>query len=317
MGPTRSVFFIVNPVAGGGLAGRRWPRIQKQAHRLLTPFQSAFTRGPGDATHLARRALLEGADILVCVGGDGTLGEMVTGMMDGTGPLRPDALLGLISLGTGRDFIRTSRIPGEPEGALDVIAAGRSVPLDLGKISYVDRRGEQTSRYFHNVASFGLGGEVDERVSRTTKIFGGFTSFIWATLLSVLRYRKKTIRLRIDDSPEETVAVMNVAVANGQYHGGGMWIAPEASLFDGLFHVTVIGDFSIPEVFRHLPKLYNGKLQQLEKVRILTGKKIEARSDERVLLDVDGEQAGILPVSLEIVPSALRIIIPQNPSLRL
>ena len=246
----------------------------------------------------------------MCVGGDGTLNEVVTGMMDGTGPLRPDALLGLVSLGTGRDFIRTSQIPRDSEGALQVIAAGRSAPLDLGRISYVDHQGRQTSRYFHNVASFGLGGEVDERVSRTTRIFGGFTSFIWATLLSVLRYRKKTIHLRIDDCPEETQAVMNVAIANGRYHGGGMWIAPEASLSDGHFHVTVIGDFSIPEVFRHLPKLYNGKLLQLEKVRTLTGKKIEARSDERVLLDVDGEQPGVLPASLEIVPSALRIIVP-------
>ena len=246
----------------------------------------------------------------MCVGGDGTLNEVVTGMMDGTGPRRPGALLGVISLGTGRDFIRTSQIPRDPERALQVIAAGRSVPLDLGRISYVDHQGRQTSRYFHNVASFGLGGEVDERVSRSTRIFGGFVSFIWATLFSVLRYRKKTIRLRIDDCPEQTQAVMNVAIANGQYHGGGMWIAPEASLSDGIFHVTVIGDFSIPEVFRHLPKLYNGKLLQLEKVRTVTGKRIEARSDERVLLDVDGEQPGVLPASLEIVPSALRILVP-------
>jgi len=310
MSSTRSVFFIVNPCAGGGAAGRQWTRVQKQARDLLGPFQAVLTSGPGDATHLARRALLEGADLLVCVGGDGTLNEVVTGMMDGTGAIRPEASLGLISMGTGRDFIRTSRIPGDPERALEVIAVGRSMPLDLGKISYVDHQGQQASRYFLNVASFGLGGEVDERVGRTTKIFGGFVSFIWATLLSVLSYRKKTIRLRIDGSPEETVAVLNVAVANGQYHGGGMWIAPEASLSDGLFHVTVIGDFSIPEVFRHLPKLYNGRLFELEKVRTVTGKKIEARSDERVLLDVDGEYPGILPASLEIVPSALRVILP-------
>ena len=208
------------------------------------PFSGCITNGPGDATHLARRALLGGADLLVCVGGDGTLTEVVTGMMDGTVLSAPKPP-GLISIGTGRDFIRTSQIPGDPERALQVIAAGCSMPLDLGKISYVDHQGQQASRYFLNVASFGLGGEVDERVSRTTKIFGGFVSFIWATLLSVLSY-KKTIRLRIDGSPEETVAVLNVAIANGQYHGGGMWIAPEASLSDGLFHVTVIGDFSVP-----------------------------------------------------------------------
>jgi diacylglycerol kinase family enzyme len=199
----RSVFFIVNPHAGGGSVGRRWARIQKQVRHILGPFRFGLTSGPGDATRLARQAILEGAELVVCVGGDGTLNEVVTGMMDGPGPLRPGALLGLISLGTGRDFIRSSQIPRRPEEALEVILAGRSAPLDLGRISYVNHQGQQTSRYFHNVASFGLGGEVDERVSSTTKVFGGFASFVWATLLSALSYGKKTISLKIDDSPEE------------------------------------------------------------------------------------------------------------------
>jgi diacylglycerol kinase family enzyme len=107
------------------------------------------------------------------------------------------------------------------------------------------------------------------------------------------------------------VVVLNVAVANGQYHGGGMWVAPGADPSDGLFHVTIIGDLSLPEVFYYLPKLYNGKIMQVKQVRSLTGKKVEALSDERVLLDVDGEQPGRLPVKIEIIPSALRILSPE------
>ena len=147
----------MNPCAGGGAAGRQWTRVQKQARDLLGPFQAVLTNGPGDATHLARRALLEGADLLVCVGGDGTLNEVVTGMMDGTGAIRPEAFLGLISMGTGRDFIRTSRIPGDPERALEVIAAGRSMPLDLGKISYVDHRGAAGLQVFSQRREFRAG----------------------------------------------------------------------------------------------------------------------------------------------------------------
>jgi len=90
-----------------------------------------------------------------------------------------------------------------------------------------------------------------------------------------------------------------------------MWVAPEASVSDGLFHVTIIGDYSLPEIFIHFPKLYNGKLFSLKKVRSLTAKRIEARSEERVLLDVDGEQPGVLPATAEIVPAALRLIVPK------
>jgi diacylglycerol kinase (ATP) len=309
-GHEKKIFFIVNTHAGMGSVGRKWSHIEGLARDRLGPFRSSFTEGPGDATRLARQALLEDADILVCVGGDGTLNEVVTGMMSGEGPIRPQALLGFIPNGTGCDLVRTVPIPKNPEQALDVIVGSRSIALDLGRLSYRDSLGQPAIRYFHNVASFGLGGEVDERVNRTTKIFGGFLSFVWALIASVLLYSKKTIRLRVDDSEEETVVAWNVVIANGRYHGGGMWVARDASVSDGLFHVTIIGDFSLPEVFRHLPKLYDGRLFQLDKVRTLTGKKVEARSDERVLLDVDGEQPGLLPVAVEIIPSALRLIVP-------
>jgi YegS/Rv2252/BmrU family lipid kinase len=309
-GRDKKVFLIVNPHAGGGAVGREWTRIQKLAQERLGPFRFNLTQGPGHASHLARVAMQEGAELLVCVGGDGTLNEIVTGMMNEKGPQQPDALLGLIPMGTGCDFIRTVRIPRDPGEAVEVIATSRSETVDLGRISYLDHQGRQASRYFLNVASFGLGGEVDERVGRTTKIFGGFLSFIWAMLLSVLTYRQKTVHVRVDSCPEETFGAMNVVIANGQYHGGGMWVAPQASLSDGLFHVTVIGEFSLPEVLWHLPKLYDGRLLQLEKVRSLTCRRLDARSEDRVLLDVDGEQPGILPATVEIVPSAIRIILP-------
>ena len=119
----------------------------------------------------------------------------------------------------------------------------------------------------------------------------------------------------MDNGFDQMVTVLNVAVANGQYHGGGMWVSPEARVNDGKFHVTVIGDFSLPEVLWHLPKLYNGKLMGLQKVSSFTATRVEARSEERVLLDLDGEQPGRLPVTVEMVPGALKLIAdgPLNP----
>jgi len=305
--------FIVNPNAGMGACGRQWPRLDRLARDLLGPFSCALTGCVGHATRLAREAIAEGAETIVSVGGDGTFNEVVNGFMEGDGPLRPDVTLGLIPIGTGCDLSKTLRIPARADEAMEAIRAGHARPMDLGRLTYRDNEGRTCVRHFHNVASFGLGGEVDERVNRTTKAFGGFVSFIWATVVSLLLYRKKGIRLQVDDGPEEWVHVWNVAVANGRYHGGGMEVAPNADPADGLFHVTIVGDLTLPEALWSLPRLYDGKILQVKKVRWLTGKRIEASSDQEVLIDLDGEQPGRLPARIEMVPAALRIITPDRP----
>jgi len=294
-----------------GSTGREWPRIRKLVRDRLGPFQALLTTSPGDATVLTHKALHKGADLVVCVGGDGTLNEVVNGFMGKNGPIRPGAMLGFIPRGTGCDFIKTIPLPVELDRALDVIITSHSRSIDLGRLEYMDHHGHPSSRYFHNITSFGLGGEVDDRVNRTTKMFGGFISFIYATLISILIYNKKRIHLTVDNCFDQSVMIWNVVVANGQYHGGGMWVAPEARIDDAIFHVTVIGDFTLPEVFWNLPKLYNGKILQLKKVQTFVGKRVKASSDQQVLLDVDGEQPGQLPAVIDIVPKAVRFIIPK------
>ncbi len=306
--PKNRITFVVNPNSANGLTGKEWPAIQAKARDLLGSSETRITAAPGDASSLAREAVVSGADIVVCVGGDGTLNEVINGVMDEGGLARPGLLLGFIPRGTGCDFIKTVPVPRNPDKALGDIAACRFRLIDLGRITFRDHEGHTSSRYFHNVLSFGLGGEVDERVNRTTKVFGGFVSFIWATLISILLYDTKKIQLRVDDHFHEEVKVWNVAVANGRYHGGGMYVAPGASIDDGLFQVTVIGDLNKPAVFWNLPRLYNGRIYGHKKIRKLTGRRVEAFSGQRVLLDMDGEQPGQLPAVIEIVPLVLPII---------
>ncbi|OGP55467.1 MAG: hypothetical protein A2Y65_11810 [Deltaproteobacteria bacterium RBG_13_52_11] len=300
--------FIVNPHAAAGSAGRAWPKIKALARDRLGPFSDHITTGPGDAVRLTRQALRNGADIIVCVGGDGTLNEVVNGLMGEDGPIRPETMLGFIPRSTGCDLIKTVPIYRELDRALDVIKNAHTLFLDLGRIRYQGRRAKPSYRYFHNIASFGLGGEVAERANRTTKALGGFLSFLRATLVSLLKYDKKRIHLKVDNGFDGDVTVWNIAIANGQYHGGGMWVAPGARVDDGLFQVTVIGDLTLPQVFLNLPNLYNGKIDQVAKVISLVGKRVEASSDQRVLLDVDGEQIGALPVVIEMVPGAVPFI---------
>ena len=282
--------------------------IEALARDRLGPFEVYMTRGPGDAVMLVKNAVAEKVKLLVCVGGDGTLNEVVNGIMMHEASVRSDLALGFIPNGTGCDFVKTVSIPQDFEQALDLIAAGTVRTIDLGLLFFRDDDGHERRRYFHNITSFGLGGEVAQRVNRTTKALGPFISFMWATLISIFLYGKKKIRIRVDDGFEEELRVWNVAVANGQYHGGGMWVAPDASVCDGLLNVTVIGDLTIPEIFLNLPKLYNGKINDIGKVISLAGEKVEALSSQQVLLDVDGEQPGKLPIVIGIIPDVLKII---------
>lgn len=300
--------FIVNPSSSMGSTGREWSEIKNLARDRLGPFEDYITTGPGDATRFTRSALQNGTKLVVCVGGDGTLNEVVNGFMGEETPIGSEAVLGFIPRGTGCDFIKTVGIPKDLNRALDLIVDRHVRPVDLGRLEYRDHQGRPACKYFHNVTSFGLGGEVDDRVNRTTKAFGGFVSFLWATLVSLLIYDKKRIHISLDDGRHRTITCWNIAVAIGQYHGGGMCIAPGACVDDGCFQVTLMGNLSLAEVFWHLPKLYNGKILQVKKVNSLSAKRIEAYSEQRVLLDVDGEQPGQLPIIIDMVAGALPLI---------
>ncbi len=150
--------FVVNPHAGNGATGREWPRIRERALQLIGPFEACLTGGPGDATRLTREHLQRGAERIVCVGGDGTLNEVVNGFFMGEdAPLGTNAILGLIPNGTGCDFCRTMPIPIGMEASLQTIREGHLQTIDLGRILHRDHGGQSRTRYFHNIASFGIG----------------------------------------------------------------------------------------------------------------------------------------------------------------
>jgi diacylglycerol kinase (ATP) len=303
------IIFIVNPHAGKGSTGSTWPLIESLARDRIGTFETYMTKGPGDAIIMAKNAVAENVSLLVGVGGDGTLNEVINGLMTHENSLRSDVTLGFIPNGTGCDFVRTVSIPQDFEQAVNLIASGPVRIIDLGLLDFKDHHGHDRCRYFHNIASFGLGGEVARRVNRTTMTLGPFISFMWATLVSIFLCGKKRIRIRIDkDDYKKEMIVWNVAIANGQYHGGGMWVAPNASVCDGLLNITIIGNLSIPEVLLNLSRLYNGRICDIDNVVTLTGEKAAATSDDRVFTEVDGEPSGLLPAFVKIVPGALKII---------
>ena len=305
----RKVMAVVNPNSANATTEKEWPGIESAMNAWVGDFDVCLTTKPLDASDLTRKALKDGYNIIVSVGGDGTNNEVVNGFFDGKDPINPEAKMGIVCRGTGADLIKTLGIPKEPGKAVEIIARGQSKKIDLGRLTHVDHDGREVMRYFVNITSFGMGGAVDERVNRTTKVFGGFASFLWATLATFVTYKDPKVSITVDKRKPEEMTITNVAVANGRYFGGGMMVAPHAEMDDGLSDVVFIRSMTMREALGSMSSLYKGTHLDHPKVHHIRGKRVTATSDARVLLDVDGEQPGMLPATFEIVPAALEVIV--------
>jgi len=302
------VVVVVNPAAGNGRTRALWPEVESalKAHGL--DFEVKITSGRGDATALAASAAASGADLVVAVGGDGTLNEVVNGLLDDASTVPP--ALGVVSSGSGCDFVKTLGVP-KGVAAVEAIARGRLAPIDVGRVTFQATDGRRTSRLFVNGADLGLGAEVAERVNRGSKRFGGFLSFLGNTVVTIAGAQFKTIAYASDGGQTTVVRAGIVFVANGQFAGGGMHFAPGARLDDGLFDLVVLGEVGKAALLTDLlPKVYRGAHLGHPAVVHLQAREVSVSSIDRLLLEIDGEQPGQAPASFSILPGALRIVVP-------
>jgi YegS/Rv2252/BmrU family lipid kinase len=302
---------IVNPKSQGGRLGKRWSELADTIGRAF-PFDDVMTTGIGDATRLAREALRGGAERIVAIGGDGTVNEVVNGFFEDGKPINPAAGLGLIPFGTGGDFRRSFDLPLEVGKAAAIIAGDRRRTIDVGRLDYTRADGTRALRMFANIASFGVSGVVDRLVNESGKRLGRL-SFMMATARATWSYKNQRVQLTFDGKDRVESTISTVAIANGQYFGGAMHVAPHAELDDGLFDVIAMGDFGFGDLVTSGRRLYKGTHLSMAKVSSRRAKVIEAEAIEagaNVELDVDGEPLGRLPARFEIVPAALSMIVP-------
>ena len=296
--------FLVNPAAEGGSVGRRWPELAHRAAALGLSGDALLSERPGQLGELAKRAVEQGASLLVAVGGDGTVNEVVQGLAG-----RDGAELAVIPRGTGWDFARTYRIPRRLEDAVAVARDGRTRAIDLGRARYRDWEGSEAESYFANVASAGMSGAIAKRANETSKALGGKISYAWATLTVFARWRNDEVRVTVDGEAR-TGRMHDVVVANGRFFGGGMMICPDAEPDDGLFDVLLIGDLTKRDLLLTLPKTYRGRHLPHPKAELLRGAVVEVDAPEPLPVELDGEQPGTTPIRLEVVPEALRLRVP-------
>jgi diacylglycerol kinase (ATP) len=301
-------FVIVNPRSAAGRTGRHFDQIARAVRGAIGDFECAFTQSPGDGSRLAREAVAAGGELVIAVGGDGTASEVVDGLTLAM-PRDPDALFGFIPRGTGGDLRRTLGLPQELDAAARALASRREVRCDLGRIEFVGRDGARQVRHFVNVAGFGVSGVVSDEVNRGLKLGGGKLSFMLASAKALFRWSDQPVRWRADGGPWVEQRVTALSVCNGRFFGGGMHVAPDARIDDGLFDVVVWSGLGIRDFITKRRMLYDGTHVKLPNTRVLRARSVDAEpvGEEPVLLDVDGEQPGRLPARITILPGALRV----------
>lgn len=255
---------------------------------------------------LAAQAVARGAKRLVVVGGDGTVNEVVNGILETAGPVE----LAVIPRGTGWDFARTYGIPQDLDRAVDIARDGDIREIDAGRVSYRSWAGEDAHAWFANVASAGISGAIAKRANESSKALGGKVSYYWSTFAVFFGWQTGDMRVSVDDETREG-RMIDVMVANGRYLGGGMMMCPEAEPDDGVFDVLLIGDVTKRDLLLVLPKTYKGKHLPHPRLEPLRGRVVTIDAAEPLPIELDGEQPGTTPARFEVVPRALRVRVPH------
>jgi diacylglycerol kinase (ATP) len=299
---------VVNPRSKLGATGRSWPDIERALRAVWPSLQAQLTTGPGHATALTRAAVRGGADLVIAVGGDGTNNEVVNGFFDEqTQPLSTATAFAFIGSGTGSDLGRGLGLRGDLPARIDAIVRAAPRRIDVGRVTFVGHDGAQQRRIFVNISSFGVSGLVVRAVN--SRHSGGRLAYALETARAIFKYSNCPVAISIDDGEPTELDLTLCAVANGQFFGGGMQIAPHAAVDDALFDVVRVWGWRSLAFLINASKVYQGAHLGMRGVAEGRGRRVTARPlrGDEVLLDVDGEQPGKLPASFDLLPAALNL----------
>jgi YegS/Rv2252/BmrU family lipid kinase len=308
---------ILNPSSQKGKTGQNAPELIRVIERYLGEVDRADTEAPRHAVTLAQEAAKEGRPSVIAVGGDGTIHEVVNGLMRARGEVDRLPKLGVVGQGTGGDFRKTLGIDHRLDKYCSTIAGKKTRAIDIGRFEYTGRNGERAEDYFVNILSVGMGGLVDEYVHQAKGQLGGTVAYFSASVKALLKSEIGILDCRISkggQEREEEIHTRQMAICNGRFFGGGMEVAPMAELDDGLFHVVSLGAATKTKFALGSLAIYGGKHIDQPEVEVFTCDRIsiDLRNDsirDIFPLDVDGEPLGTLPLTIELVPKALEVFV--------
>lgn len=301
--PFGTAFVIANPRSGRGKVGRAGGWLSSVLKDAGIEFELVLTERRGHAIELARDAIADGYRLVVAVGGDGTVHEVVNGMMTQDGPRNPDAVLGVLAAGSGCDFVRTFGLPQDPADGVGHLLGENLFPIDVGKVTC--RAGEgAVSRFFPNISEAGFGADVARRAEGLPRFLGRVRYLVsfWITLAA---FKINEGRVLLDERVYEG-RITNLVVANAQFFGGGMHIAPKAHPGDGRFDVLVqIG--TKRDYIAGITKVFKGEHIPHPAIKEFYATRVEISDPGGLWVEADGEILGTTPAVFEIVPSAIRL----------
>ncbi len=294
---------ICNPRSGRGSVARALPEVRRALDERQLRYELRHTERKGHAIDLTRDAIAAGARLVVAVGGDGTIHEVVNGMIENDVALDPDVALGVVAAGSGSDFIKTFGLPAAPSVAVSHLDGAGSFPIDIGKITFTED-GREVTRYFANIAEVGIGADVVARAATLPRWLGP-TVYFFAFWMVLRKHEAYRVKVDLVDRVYEG-AMNNLVVANGQFFGGGMKIAPKAAPTDGLLDVQV-EHARKREAIALMPRVYKG--EHVPHPDILEAKRVKASitADRPLRVEADGEVLGYSPATFQILPDIIRL----------
>ena len=302
------VSVVINPTAGNGKA-KKLTQFLLQKIKSSSDFELniAFTKEKNDAVYITRKAIMEGATMIIAVGGDGTINEVVNGFFQDEKPLNPICELGVINCGTGGGYARTLNSPHSIELQIEQLLQPGSRILDLGRISYTESAGTKAERLFVNECQVGIGCKVAQSVGRKSKIFGGTIAFGISATLFALFMKPVKLKVGFDEDDLKELTLIGLVVGNGTECAGGMKLTPDAKLNDGYFDVLLMNEMQVSDRMLNLSKVYSGKHILSPFFSVKKCKKLQIRSDFDLSLESDGEILGNSPFDIQVLPSAIRV----------
>jgi YegS/Rv2252/BmrU family lipid kinase len=289
-----SYLFIVNPVSGKGNSSKVISLIKEVMDSYNCTYEIKITEKVGDAKLFAEEVKTKNFSVIVSVGGDGTLHEVVNGMVGGT------QKLGVIPSGTGNDFARALNIPFNLREAIEILVKQNSVLIDLGRLN---------GKYFVNFCSIGLDALIAQEANKIKKYFSSTYAYIIGVVKALNKFKSLEVDLVIDDK-KYNEEIMLIAVCNGSYYGGGMKIAPQAKISDGEFDICIVRKMSKLKLLFLFPTIFKGKHIKYKEVKIYRGKDVEVFSKCNMHVNADGEIVNNRPIKFEAVHNKIEVIVP-------
>jgi YegS/Rv2252/BmrU family lipid kinase len=298
---------IINPNAGKRKGIRDWSHIAGWLNHFKFNYHPVFTEYPRHAIDLTSDQIEKGYTRIIVVGGDGTMNEVVNGIFQQQRFKTTEISLGMITVGTGNDWGRMFGIPKDYKEAIQVLLQNKTFIQDAGMVEY-KRNTASENRYFVNIAGLGFDAEVVRKTNRLKERGkGGPLIYLINIFSSLVNYKFVNAMISVDGRDmENEILSMNVGIC--KYNGGGMMSVPGAIPDDGLFDLTVINRMSRPDILLSLRRLYDGTINKHPKVDSFTGKSIRVESDDRIMLETDGESLGHTPLEFSIIPKSVKII---------